>query len=519
MDNLTELRIEYKYYNKIRATPIFIANDELLSFTFNEFYGLVLKEVPYLQKVTSESMALRFAILDENNSEVDISNKYFSSQMFSFVNKGMKVISIRVAVSESPIAAESSSMSAASKVRNSNEVPQSKRCLNLQNTVPQSTVSTNILSGNGNTNTINSNVNAPACIADFSNYNLNQISIVNTTSEMATNCANEDKVEGPPPVLLPLERYAKKQAAALKNYSDELAMKRKELEELDFKLQKASDQNRGHLNTCGNCHLKIGHTRKACDFSPSRSAFSCGVLSKHNDLKSRRASLVKNISQLESKLTTANKDVANARAAVDKVQNSSQKKIEDILLDEQPHRYVMNGLRNWLQLNRDVALLQSKLKGTLPTRNNVMSLLRTVVIDSSLEQKQTSTTTKRKSTATGLRDTDHRMFPQKRILETDYGIVFPSKNSRSEEGNVMTSSVSSDNQQISDFKLALQLQQDELEHPLCDGPLSSSLVRDYSTSCNTNTTQCTQSDANSCAENTAAAALLSLKSSREQTSE
>ena len=102
---------------------------------------------------------------------------------------------------------------------------------------------------------------------------------------------------------------------------------------------------------------------------------------------------------------------------MDKVQNSSQKKIEDILLDEQPHRYVMNGLRNWLQLNGDVALLQSKLKGTLPTRNNVMSLLRTVVIDSSLEQKQTSTTTKRKSTATGLRDTVHRIVPQKRILE------------------------------------------------------------------------------------------------------
>jgi len=517
MDNLTELRIEYKYYNKVRTTPIFIANDELLSFTFNDFYGLLLKEVPYLQKITSESMALRFAILDENNSEVDISNKYFSSQMFSFVNKGMKVISVRVVVSESPIAGESSSMSAASKVRRSNEVPQSKRCLNLQNTVSQSTaVSTNILSGNGNTN---SNVNAPACIADFSNYNLNQISIMNTTSEMAANCANEDEVQGPPPVLLPLERYAKKQAEVLKNYSDELATKRKEPEELDFKLQKASDQNRGHLNTCGNCHLKIGHTRKACAFSPCRSAFSCGVLSKHSDLKSRRASLVKNISQLESKLTTTNKDVANARAAVDKVQNSSQKKIEDILLDEQPHRYVMNGLRNWLQLNKDVALLQSKLKGTLPTRNNVMSLLRTVVIESSLEQKQTSTTTKRKSTATGLSDTDHRMLPQKRILETDYGIVFPSKNSRSEEGNVMTSSVSSDNQQISDFRLALQLQQDEFEHPLCDGPLSSSLARDYSTSCNTNTTQCTQSDANLCAENTAAAALLSLNSSKEQTSE
>ena len=51
MDNLTELRIEYKYYNKVRTTPIFIANDALLSFTFNEFNGLSLKQVPYLQKL------------------------------------------------------------------------------------------------------------------------------------------------------------------------------------------------------------------------------------------------------------------------------------------------------------------------------------------------------------------------------------------------------------------------------------------------------------------------------------
>ena len=51
---------------------------------------------------------------------------------------------------------------------------------------------------------------------------------------MATNSANEDEVKGPRPVLLLLERYAKKQAAALKNYSDKLTMKRKELEELDF---------------------------------------------------------------------------------------------------------------------------------------------------------------------------------------------------------------------------------------------------------------------------------------------
>ena len=181
---------------------------------------------------------------------------------------------------------------------------------------------------------------------------------------MATNSANEDEVKGPHPVLLPLERYAKKQAAALKNYSDKLTMKRKELEELDFyKTTKSLQTKPRESQHMWKFHLKIRHTREACDFRPCQSAFSCGFLLKHNNLKSRRASLVKFMSQLESKLTTANKDVANARAAVEKVQKLILEKIKDLLLGEQPHRYAMNRLRNWLQLN-------------------VMSLLCTLVIDS-----------------------------------------------------------------------------------------------------------------------------------------
>ena len=42
-DNLSEIRVEYNYYNKNHVTPIFITSDDLLSLTFNEFYGLVLK--------------------------------------------------------------------------------------------------------------------------------------------------------------------------------------------------------------------------------------------------------------------------------------------------------------------------------------------------------------------------------------------------------------------------------------------------------------------------------------------
>ncbi|CAB3979234.1 Hypothetical predicted protein [Paramuricea clavata] len=175
------MRVEYynKYYNENRVTPIFISNDDLLSLTFEGFHGLVLKEVPHLKKISSEAVALRMTFVDDNNSEVDISTKYFSSQMFSFLNKG--IISVRVAVAESPVAFSNTSVSAG-KERKSDE-----------------------------------------------------ISIINTTPEYSPTSKQES-----PRIALPLERYAE----VVQNYSDELKSNTKELKDFDFKLQKACDQNR-----------------------------------------------------------------------------------------------------------------------------------------------------------------------------------------------------------------------------------------------------------------------------------
>ena len=61
---------------------------------------------------------------------------------------------------------------------------------------------------------------------------------------------------------------------------------------------------------------------------------------------------MKHVSQLEIKISATNKD-ESARIAVEKVRNSSQERIEDIVLQEQPQRYIVNGLRNWFQLNND----------------------------------------------------------------------------------------------------------------------------------------------------------------------
>ncbi|CAB3986386.1 Hypothetical predicted protein [Paramuricea clavata] len=141
----------------------------------------------------------------------------------------------------------------------------------------------------------------------------------------------------------------------------------------------------------------------------------------------------------------------------------------------------------------------------LPTRDNVTSLLHSVVINSSLKGRSSSTITKQNSSA--LRDTDHRMLQQKGILEKEYSIVFPSKKLCTDESDVV---MLSDYQQIADFKLALKLQQDELESPPDNGP-SFQLCTD-SPECSNNA-ECTDSADD---ENTAATALLFLKSSSKQ---
>ncbi len=128
----------------------------------------------------------------------------------------MKIIFVHVSVAESPVAANTSF--SAGKVCWSNKVFQSRRRLNLRNST---------------------NITANICSSPNASAN-NQISIISTTPESSPKSKQES-----PPVVLPLERYVKKQAEAVQTYSDELTSKRKELTDLDAKLQKACDQNRG----------------------------------------------------------------------------------------------------------------------------------------------------------------------------------------------------------------------------------------------------------------------------------
>lgn len=189
----------------------------------------------------------------------------------------------------------------------------------------------------------------------------------------------------------------------------------------------------------------------------------------------------------------------NAKLAADKVSNSVPKRIEDIMLKEIPERYTnLGGLRNWIVLNKDVAVVQKHLQGKLPSRDNVTKLLYEVVI----KDNKTASPSSHASTATETsKITNHRMSSQKKLLTSQYAITFPTdtcdKTTREDE---------SCSSYLDGFKLALKLQQEEMERQLPDVHVSEPFSN---TVAETSTTSSYSSDLEFQAN--AAAALLELQ--------
>ena len=249
------------------------------------------------------------------------------------------------------------------------------------------------------------------------------VNVISTQTSKIGACASWETHHQSPPkpkhVLLPMERYARKRAQEVDRLDKEIEANRSELRAFDDKLSQASRENSGPLAACGNCHLKLGHTRRNCTFSPCQSAFSCGILSKHAREKSERANIEKTIKSLNSKLSKAQNDAQHSKMLAQKVCNSNSKHIEDIVVKELPQRYVSCGFRNWALLNADVIRLAERLKGTLPTRENVLPLLSEITSTQKSKELYLGAT-QRPRTGCG-----SRVLPQKRLLEEEYAIRFP----------------------------------------------------------------------------------------------
>ena len=411
--SLVQIKVLYNYYSTKRVTPVYILHEELENFSFEEFKSRMTKNVPHLCKATS----LRWTVEDDD-LEVDLSPSYFNVQIRGILQKG-NIIKVNAIQFESPAACTSSQNQEASSKCNSSKDHVAHRTQARRELLIEQAAST--------------------------------LQSIDEDSDTDTDNENEGNA---PHIMLPLERYALKQRETVENIKHELQNGTRKLEQFDEKIRRASSQNAGGLSSCGNCHLKMGHTKKICTFSPCKFAFSCGNLSKHSSEKAERTAIEREIGRLRIKLNKGQKDIDDAKKAAEKLNNSVSKRIEEIAIHEMPDRYLSSGLRNWALLNRDVATLQKHLKGKLPSRENVQKLLNDIVITNPSQNKSSQrsgcSTTKASITC----ESDHRMSSQKRLLSEDYAITFPSKKA--------SYSVCS-NDDLQDFKLALKLQHEEME--------------------------------------------------------
>ena len=90
-------------------------------------------------------------------------------------------------------------------------------------------------------------------------------------------------------------------------------------------------------------------------------------MTKHGSEKIAVATLERETARLERSLSTAQNEIHNTERATDKVLSSVPKQIEDVIVKELPNRYMSLGRRNWILLNRDVAMVQKNLHGKLPS--------------------------------------------------------------------------------------------------------------------------------------------------------
>ena len=270
----------------------FVREEELVSLRFEEFKSRLLTEVPYLNKLAT---SLRLTVI-EDNSEVDLSPIYFNYQIKGILEKE-KTITVNAIVFDSPglppshtehqnsVRDERSENyhAASQDTRKEQIIPRAKRSLTLTE---------------------------------------GQDDILFDKSDSDSDCGFPANPPEDRRILLPLERYAKKQQQTASNIERSLQVKRQELAKFREQLKIASKQNKGHKATCGNCHLKLGHTKKSCDFSPCRSAYSCGFLSKHGSEKIAITTLERETSRLERSLISAQNEIQNAERAAEKALTS-----------------------------------------------------------------------------------------------------------------------------------------------------------------------------------------------------
>ena len=93
----------------------------------------------------------------------------------------------------------------------------------------------------------------------------------------------------------PLERYVEKTELQIKSMSDLIASLKGKENSIQTRIERVrSDPSDGKI--CRNCHMRLGHTSRSCDFEKCSSVFQCGEEKFHvgeSNLKELKISIKK----------------------------------------------------------------------------------------------------------------------------------------------------------------------------------------------------------------------------------
>ena len=101
--------------------------------------------------------------------------------------------------------------------------------------------------------------------------------------------------------LTPTQRYIMKSEEKIKQKQSVITSLQEKLKETESKLDRVKSNPHGG-NVCRNCHLRLGHTSRSCDYGKCTSVFKCGMEKFHpgeHNAKDLRSQLKKHERELE----------------------------------------------------------------------------------------------------------------------------------------------------------------------------------------------------------------------------
>jgi hypothetical protein len=226
----------------------------------------------------------------------------------------------------------------------------------------------------------------------------------------------------------PIQRYLAKTKQNIEDKDQRI--REVMMAELNVKsrIERAKSNNVGQGNLCRNCHMRLRHTARNCEFDKCTSVFQCGEDKFHTGEVNLKQ-MAQNVKKLKTEKEKLIEELENKKSAAENLKDNILNKLEDSLLNADPVSYNIGGVKNWSLLRKHVFVLrkycQTTLHGRILPKHEILTCLEAALtskdytgIDISIRQSKKK-----------------RENPARPTLER-YGIQFPTRHRESHDSEL-----------------------------------------------------------------------------------